>query len=162
MALLNLEITFPNGFKYPDFDIKTLKKGLRKNGSLVAKEAKRLVSKKGVSEPGEYPGRQSGALRRSIKAKVSRPGYTVTVKPYKIPAMGEHFYPAYVYYGHRKPKVRTAKDDRDHRKTVGEKVAQPRANFVIDAGNNVGKGLLFKNLTGLMNEALAAKEIRFR
>ena len=30
MALLNLEITFPNGFKYPDFDIKTLKKGLRK------------------------------------------------------------------------------------------------------------------------------------
>ena len=40
MALLNLEITFPNGFKYPDFDIKTLKKGLRKNGSLVAKERK--------------------------------------------------------------------------------------------------------------------------
>jgi hypothetical protein len=157
MALLNLEITFPTGFKYPDFDIKTLKKGLRENGSVISKEAKGLVSSKGVSEPGGIIGRDTGITRRAIKAKVSRPGFTVTIKPYKTAAMGKDFYPAFTYYGHRAPKTRKASDA--NKKVTGTKVAAPRANYMVEAGEKIGKEKLFTNLSQLMTKALDAKEV---
>lgn len=158
--LCDITLRIPKGFKYADFDVKALKKGLRKEGGEIAKEARKLVSKKDVSAPGENPGRDTGTLRKSIKNKVSKSGFTATIKPWKIPAMGEHFYPAYVYYGHRGPKSRTAKDERTHRKTTGEKVAQPRANFMVEATKRVGEAKIETSIAKLMDDALASKEIK--
>jgi hypothetical protein len=55
-----------------------------------------------VSEPGEYPGRDTGTLWRSIKSKVSRSGFLVRIAPQKTPEMGKDFYPAFLWYGVRR------------------------------------------------------------
>nr|DAK90222.1 MAG TPA: Putative head tail adaptor [Caudoviricetes sp.] len=162
MALLDVEVRFPKGFKYADFDVKTLKSGLRKEGREIARVAKNLVRQKGVSKPDEYPGRDTGVLQKSIKPKPSRPGFSVVIKPWKTDQMGKDFYPAYVYYGHRGPRTRTAADNRRRKKTAGKKVAQPRKNFMVDATKMVGEDRIESNLAHLMDKALAAKEITFK
>lgn len=121
-----------DGLKRSDYDRKEIRKALRKVGSEVRKTARRMVSRKAVSAPGEAPGRQSGVLRKSIKAKVSRSGYSVSIYPDKTADM-DVFYPAFVVYGHRGPGSETAKEARSHRARVGKKVAQPRANYVVEA-----------------------------
>lgn len=127
---------FPQPLTFVDFDQKRLKKGLRKVGKEVVKIARRLVSARGVSKAGEYPGLTTGLLRRSVKDKPSRSGFSFAVKPYKISGMKD-FYPAYVVYGHRGPGS-TAKDPRAHRKKVGKKVAAPRKNFIAEAAKMYG------------------------
>lgn len=159
--LIDISLKIPDGFKHADFDIKVLKKGLRKEGAKIAAEAKRLVGKRGVSDPGGFPGKDTGVLRKSIKSKVSRSGFTATVKPWMIPEMGGDFYPAYVYYGHRGPKARTAQDNRRRQKAQGVKVAAPRKNFIVEATRKVGEESIQADIARLMDEALTAKEIKF-
>lgn len=122
-----------------DYDRRTLRKELRKVGSDVRKLARKMVSKRTVSAPGEPPGRVTGTLRRSIKSKVSRSGHSVSIYPDKTPAMGGDFYPAFVVYGHRGPGTETAKQAISHRKRPGKKVAEPRANYVVEAGGQYEK-----------------------
>ncbi|MDO5531421.1 hypothetical protein [Sutterella sp.] len=76
------------------------------------------------------PGKQTGVMQRSIRSKVSRSGYSVSVYPTKTSQMGEVYYPAFVVYGHRGPNSETAREARQHRKRSGVKVAEPRANFI--------------------------------
>lgn len=127
---------FPKPLTFADFDKNKLKKGHRKVGKAVVRIARRLVSARGVSSPGAYPGLATGLLRRSIKDKPSQSGFSTAVKPYKIAGMHD-FYPAYVVYGHRGPGS-TANDPRAHRKKVGKKVAAPRKNFIIEAAKMYG------------------------
>lgn len=155
MQLFRVQATFPDGLKYPDFDVRVLKAGLRKEGREISNRARRLVSVRGVSRPGAMPGLQSGVLRKSIKAKVSRTGFTVKVKPYLTQWMKNGvFYPAFVYYGHRGPKTRTAWDNRRHGKTVGVKVAEPRAAFMIAAADQLGIPKINRDLATLMEAAV--------
>lgn len=87
------------GFSRLDFDKKKIRVAMRVIGRAVAQSAKGLVSKKGKSSPGENPGRNTGALRRSIRYKISRPGFLVRIAPFGTKELGENFYPAYLHYG---------------------------------------------------------------
>lgn len=81
-----------------DFDKRAIKKALRKAGGDIRKAARRLVARRAVSSPGDFPGRVTGALLRSIKLKVSSGGFWAKVEPQKIPEM-KSFYPAFLFYG---------------------------------------------------------------
>jgi len=82
-----------------DFDKRVMRRVLRSEGGKVRTAARRLVARRAISAPGDFPGRQTGALFRSIKAKVSSGGFWVKIMPFKTPEMGKDFYPAYLFYG---------------------------------------------------------------
>lgn len=117
------------GFRTIDYDPKALKEPLRKAGNDVRKAARKLISRRVVSAPGEFPGRQTGEMQRSMRVKVSRSGYSVAVYPTKTQAMPV-YYPAFVVYGHRGPGSETEAEARRHKKRSGVKAAKPRKNFV--------------------------------
>lgn len=103
------------GFGRIDFDRSKIRKALRKEGREVRKIARRLVARRAISGAGQYPGRQSGALMRSIKEHVSRPGFMVVIRPTKTAEMGKDFYPAFLQYGIRRHRI------------------APRGNYMTDA-----------------------------
>jgi hypothetical protein len=117
------------GFRTIDYDSKELRKPLRKAGNDVRKLARKLISRRSVSDAGDFPGRDSGEMQRSLRVKVSRSGYSVSVYPTKTQRMPV-YYPAFVVYGHRGPGSETLEQSRCHKKRPGEKVAKPRKNFV--------------------------------
>ena len=146
----SVDVRIERPFRYADFDVKVLKRRLRKEAGKVQRQAKRLISTGGVSKPGAMPGRQSGTMKKSIKVRVWKSGFGATVRP----ILDGEFYPAFVVYGHRGPKTRTAADKRRHQKTVGSKVAAPRANFMPAASEKVGVSNLQKAMAAAMDEAL--------
>ena len=98
-----ISVSVDEGFKRIDYDPKVMKKALRHVANDVRKEARKLISRKAVSLPGTFPGKDTGEMQRSIRIKV---------------------------YGHRAPNTETEKSRRSHRKRFGFKVALPRENFV--------------------------------
>ncbi|VWC26298.1 hypothetical protein BPS26883_06147 [Burkholderia pseudomultivorans] len=112
-----------------DFDKREVRKGMRKAGRIVERRAKALVAIRSRSVPGQYPGRKTGRLQRSIKTKVSRSGFMVKVMPKKIAGMRD-FYPAFLYYGTRSKSG----GRRDHRSRSTSKLRiEPRGNYMSDA-----------------------------
>lgn len=85
-----------------DFDGKQIRKTMRLLGREVQKEARRLVARRAISGAGDYPGRQTGAMWRAIKYRVSKPGFLVRIQPDKTEEMGKDFYPAFLSYGSKK------------------------------------------------------------
>lgn len=81
-----------------DFDKRLIRKALRKEGGSVRTAARRMVARRAVSAPGGMPGRESGALWRSIKVKVSSGGFWARISPFKTNEMSM-FYPAVLHYG---------------------------------------------------------------
>ena len=102
------------GFSRIDFDKKKVRKALRIEGRAVQKIARKLVSKRVLNSNGDYPARRTGRLMRSIKVKVSRPGFLVKIAPQKTNEMKD-FYPAFLHYGSVKNNL------------------APRKNFMTDA-----------------------------
>lgn len=86
------------GHKRIDFDKRAIKRTLRSEAGQIRKLARRLVSRRAASAPNEMPGRQSGALMRSIRVKVSSGGFWAKIAPYMTSEMQE-FYPAFLFYG---------------------------------------------------------------
>lgn len=82
-----------------DFDKRKVRKALRQQGAVIRKKARKLVARRAISGAGANPGRDTGALMRSIKVKVSSGGFWVKVAPYRTDEMGDDFYPAFLYYG---------------------------------------------------------------
>lgn len=111
-----------------DFDRKQIRKVLRVQGRGVQKEARRLVARRAISSPGDFPGRDTGALWRSIKSKVSRPGFLVRIAPQKTPEMGGDFYPAFLQYGVR------ADPNGDAGGASGWRI-EARGNYMVEALN---------------------------
>ena len=126
------------GYRKIDYDPKALKQPLRKSGNAVRKIARKMISRKAVSEAGQFPGKQTGEMAKSIKVKVSKSGYSVAVYPTKTQAMPA-YYPAFVVYGHRAPYSETAQEARSHKQRAGKKVASPRKNFVPEAADKYAK-----------------------
>lgn len=126
------------GYRKIDYDPKALKQPLRKSGNVVRKIARKMISRKAVSEAGQFPGKQTGEMAKSIKVKVSKSGYSVAVYPTKTQAMPA-YYPAFVVYGHRAPYSETAQEARSHKQRAGKKVAAPRKNFVPEAADKYAK-----------------------
>lgn len=121
-----------------DFDSKKIRKALRREAAPIRKIAKKLVSRRAVSQPGDYPGKLSGALQRSIKTKISKSGFTARVSPTKTAEMGADFYPAILGAGSRgKGKVGKAAAGEgvgaSNRRRRGQ-----RAKLVADRNNNNG------------------------
>lgn len=126
------------GYRKIDYDPKALKQPLRKSGNAVRKIARKMISREAVSEAGQFPGKQTGEMAKSIKVKVSKSGYSVAVYPTKTQAMPA-YYPAFVVYGHRAPYSETAQEARSHKQRAGKKVAAPRKNFVPEATDKYAK-----------------------
>lgn len=126
------------GYRKIDYDPKALKQPLRKSGNAVRNIARKMISRKAVSEAGQFPGKQTGEMAKSIKVKVSKSGYSVAVYPTKTQAMPA-YYPAFVVYGHRAPYSETAQEARSHKQRAGKKVAAPRKNFVPEAADKYAK-----------------------
>ena len=140
---LMFETQLQKPLTYADFDTKVLKKNFRKVGGEVRKIARRLVSKKAISRAGGFPGMDTGLLRKSIQAKVSRSGFSVGIASYPINGM-DVFYPPFVYWGHRGPgSDRDANGDQDSKQTgkrrSGKKVAPARKNYIVEAANRYGQ-----------------------
>lgn len=133
-----------------DFDKAKIRRAMRKIGAEVRKDARRRVARRAISGEGEYPGRETGALMRSIKAKVFPSGFLVRIAPYKTAEMGAHFYPAYLDYGvlrgaaparlaagegvgrsNRRRRGQVAAE-RTAREATGYRIA-PRKNYMTDA-----------------------------
>lgn len=85
---------------------KPIRASLVKGAAVVRKEARRIVSRRAVSLAGEFPGMQTGALKRAIGVvgKGSKGGW-VKVGVRSIP--NSVFYPAFLFYG--SPKTNLAK-----------------------------------------------------
>jgi hypothetical protein len=96
MSDVNIRI---EGFDRILFKKTELKRAIRKGGGVVRQEARRLIARRAISAPGDFPGRDSGAMMRSIKVKVGSGGGYAKVMPYKTPEMGNDFYPAFLNYG---------------------------------------------------------------
>lgn len=56
-------------FQLWDFDLTQLSDGLSREGKLIRRDARRLVARGAISKAGEYPGKDSGTLRRTISFK---------------------------------------------------------------------------------------------
>lgn len=89
-----------------DFDKRQVRKALVKAGGQVRAAARRLVARKAISEPGDYPGKQRGFLQRSIGLVRPRSGqgYWIKVEPTTagIKKSGRIYYPAVLHYGSKK------------------------------------------------------------
>lgn len=124
------------GFSRVDFDKKPIKKTMRSIGQKVQTDARRLVARRAISAAGEYPGRDTGALWKSTKYKVSKPGFLVTIAP--RPGDGTiksgEFYPGILYYGVRRGAIRR-KDKKKQTQTGAWRIS-PRGNHVVDAAEN--------------------------
>lgn len=101
MSLHGGEIEFNvglTGHKTIDYDRKAMRAALREGAGEIRKEARRLVSCHAISQPGDYPGMATGALKRAIGivSRGSRGGWVkVGVRSIK----GSVFYPAFLFYG---------------------------------------------------------------
>lgn len=133
MSSLQLETNVTiDGFDRIDFDRKKVRKAMGTLGRDVQKESRRLIARRAISGAGEYPGRQSGTLLRSIRYKVSKPGFMVVVGPIRTPEMGKDFYPAFLHYGIRRHRVASIAK-RHGKQPEGPYRLAPRKNFMTDA-----------------------------
>ena len=96
MLDVNIQI---KGFNRLYFDRRELKAAIRLGARAVIKESRRLVANRAVSGADDYPGYDTGAYSRAIKAKVGSGGLYAAVSPHKTAEMGGDYYPAFLVYG---------------------------------------------------------------
>jgi hypothetical protein len=98
----DISIHIEGSFRGLIYDRREQKAALKKGGAVVRKEARRLIARRAVSAPGEFPGRDKGIMSKAIKVKPGSGGGYVKVMPYRIPEMGDRddaFYPAFLMLG---------------------------------------------------------------
>lgn len=123
---------FWEGHSHLDFDRRQIRKAMRAIGADIRKVARKKIARRAVSAAGEAPGKLTGTLQRAIKARVSKPGLLVSIRPEKTEAMGKDFYPAFLNYGVR--RHRSAKAAKSHkRQPDGPYKLAPRANYMVEA-----------------------------
>ena len=138
-----------------DYDRRVLRRAMVKGAGVIRKEARRLVSRRAISSPGEDPGVQSGLLRRSIGvvSKGSRGGW-IKIGVRK-PQQMKDFYPAFLFYGvKRLGKIGRLAPGQGHgksnRRGRGERAA-------IVAERRSSTGFVVAPRANYMTESLAAK-----
>lgn len=114
-----------------DFDKKAVRRTLRKEGRSVQRVARRLVARKAISEPGQYPGKRTGALQRAIDLVVGKSGFWVRVEPTtkRIKEVSEVYYPAILFYGSRKRGI----EKRDNYMTAALEARKSAASEALRA-----------------------------
>lgn len=117
---VQMNVTLGGSFERIDFRKAPVRKAMDRIGRVVRFRARRMVARRAVSRPGDYPGLDSGDLLRSINYKVSKSGFMVLIQPDKITGM-EAFYPAFLWSGTR------------NRRRGG--TLEKRDNYMVDAMN---------------------------
>lgn len=121
-----------------DFDRRPIRKALRQEAAAVRKTARRLVARRVVSQPDDYPGRQTGDTQRSIKSRLSKRGLYAIVEPVRTARMdARKFYPAILTYG--------VPQRRGSQSRQGQKRIEPRKNFIaaaLDSRRNSARAAL--------------------
>lgn len=87
------------GYTQIDFDKKSIRRALRKEGAEVRKLARRLISRSAISIPGEYPGLDTGNTRRSLAVFLSKDGFSVIIAPRRTGQEKKGFFPTILVYG---------------------------------------------------------------
>jgi hypothetical protein len=83
-----------------DFDRRPIRKAILKESREVRKIMRRLLARRAISVPGEYPGKTTGDVQRSISAKSKARGFVGVVEPRRTPRMNKRkFYPSILTYG---------------------------------------------------------------
>lgn len=137
--------------KIIDYDRKALRKALVRGASEIRKEARRLVSRRAISASMEFPGTNTGDLKRAIGVvSKGRMGGWIKVGVRKTAKMSA-FYPAFLFYGTkglgkierlapgqgRGKSNRRAQGDRAaivaDRKASNGYIVAPRANYLASA-----------------------------
>lgn len=155
MALI-LHIQFDELLSFSDIDGKKLKKTQRKVGREVQKIARKLVSKRAVSKPGELPGMNTGKLRKAISYRPSRSGFSVGISS-QAKGFNGTYYPPFVLYGHRErdaDKVLGLDGKKQRGKRIGKKVAAPRANWIVEAAMKYGVERYGYEIRNALNDAI--------
>lgn len=81
-----------------DYDRRAMRKALRAGTKPIIQEARRIVARRAVSGAGEFPGMQTGRLKRAIGiVSTGSKGGWIKVGVKSIP--GSIFYPAFLFYG---------------------------------------------------------------
>jgi len=108
---LFIKFDIPSGIPYIQFNPRIFKKFLRQESGKVATDARRLVSRRGVSKPGEFFGKKTGDTQKAIKARVTISGMAAIIAPNKrSQRMQERdFYPTILTYG-VKNRIKPRKD----------------------------------------------------
>lgn len=95
-----------SGHSKIDFDKRKVRQALLRGGRDVRKAARRLVARRALSMPGEFPGRVTGGLQRAIGLVLpkSRLGFWVKVEPTTagIKKTGRMYYPAVLFHGSKR------------------------------------------------------------
>lgn len=128
MIHINARLT---GFSAIDFDRRAIRKVLTPLAKDLQKDARRLISRRAVSGAGENPGRDSGALLRSIRYKIGRSGLYAVLAPQRTAALMRKnvYYPGPLVFGAN----RGARGGR----------LEPRGNFIVEAAQ--GKEAVIKS-----------------
>lgn len=87
-----------SGHEVIDYDRRAMRKALLQGAGKIRAEARRIVSRRAISGAGEFPGMQTGKLKRAIGivSKGSKGGWVkIGVKSIQ----GSVFYPAFLFYG---------------------------------------------------------------
>lgn len=93
----------------PRFNRARIRRAYISIGQRHMRDARRLVMRRGRSQPGENPGYQTGRLAKSIgymvpRASKRRPGFMTRIAPNQRNGQGNRmitgdFYPAFLFYG---------------------------------------------------------------
>lgn len=113
--MIKFSCKLPKYLTVMDLDRKTMKKGLRRAARLVQQQSKRLISPKRRSKPGEYPGRDTGLMRRNVKVVMAKRKNRLWSRVEVSTLPDSFFYPAVLAYGKRNHTL------------------LPRKNFIGDA-----------------------------
>lgn len=114
--MADLHVTI-EGHSLPDFDSRIFKVGLRKAANKVKVGAKRNLARRGVSKPGEFPGKREGVVQASITTRILKGGFTAVVEPKRTAALNERtskkgkaFYPQILIKGSEKHHIKPRLD----------------------------------------------------
>ena len=113
--MISINCKLPKHIDVMDLDKKIIKAGLRQASRIVQQTSKRLITSKRRSKPGEYPGRDTGLMRRNVKVVMSKRPTRLWSRVEVSTLKDSFFYPAVLAAGSEKRNI------------------LPRRNFIGDA-----------------------------
>lgn len=169
---IDVVVELPRGYKNIDFDQKKVRKVILKEAREIRKIARRLVARRAISKPGEFPGRGTGELMRSIKVVPLGKSMGAMVMPHKTPAM-DVFYPGILNRGSKRrlgkleagegrgKSNRRARGERVRamlgRASSGEYIIQPRENY-MEAALSRRRSAARAAISAILQDALVPRK----
>ena len=141
MEVLDVHVGL-QGHSKIDFDKRLVNRELLVQGRRVQRTARRLVARKAVSEAGQFPGKQTGALQKAIDLVKPRSklGFWIKVEPTtaKIKRTGKIYYPAILFHGSKKRSI------------------EPRGNYMV-AALEANRAAIRAGLSAMLSVALVPR-----